>query len=62
MSTTGATLRFYFDPLIGAVHELGGIIVGFAGDAFTAIFPHSAGRNVAEHAGFKVIAATQVRT
>ncbi|MDI1481698.1 tetratricopeptide repeat protein [Polyangium sp. y55x31] len=44
------TLRFYFDPLIGAVHELGGIIVGFAGDAFTAVFPHSTGRNVAEHA------------
>jgi class 3 adenylate cyclase/tetratricopeptide (TPR) repeat protein len=44
------TLRFYFDPLIAAVHELGGLVVGFAGDAFTAIFPHSTGRNVAEHA------------
>ena len=44
------TLRYYFDPLIDAVHELGGVIVGFAGDAFTAVFPHSTGRNVAEHA------------
>lgn len=44
------TLRYYFDPLIDAVHELGGVIVGFAGDAFTAIFPHTTGRNVAEHA------------
>jgi len=44
------TLRFYFDPLISAVHEAGGFIVSFAGDAFTAIFPHTPGRNVAEHA------------
>jgi len=44
------TLRFYFDPLIDAVHKLGGLIVGFAGDAFTAIFPHTTGRNAAEHA------------
>ncbi len=43
-------LRFYFDPLIQAVHEHGGFIVGFAGDAFTAVFPHAPGRNVGEHA------------
>jgi class 3 adenylate cyclase/tetratricopeptide (TPR) repeat protein len=44
------TLRFYFDPLISAVHESGGFIVNFAGDAFTAIFPHTPARNVPEHA------------
>lgn len=43
-------LRFYFDPLIQAVHEHGGFVVGFAGDAFTAVFPHAPGRNVGEHA------------
>ncbi len=45
-----SALRFYFDPLIQAVHELGGFILGFAGDAFTAVFPHATGRNAAEHA------------
>lgn len=43
-------LKSYFDPLIHAVHELGGFIIGFAGDAFTAVFPHAPGRNVGEHA------------
>jgi class 3 adenylate cyclase/tetratricopeptide (TPR) repeat protein len=33
------TLRFHFDPLVAAVHEAGGFITGFAGDAFTALFP-----------------------
>lgn len=51
-------LKFYFDPLIHAVHEHGGFIVGFAGDAFTAVFPHSPGRDVGEHA---LAAALQMR-
>src|SRR5262245_46965329 len=44
------TLRFYFDPLIEAVHEAGGFITGFAGDAFTALFPDAPDRNVATYA------------
>ena len=44
------TLRFYFDPLIAAVHQAGGFIIGFAGDSFTAIFPDSPKRKVAEYA------------
>lgn len=44
------TLKFYFDPLIAAVHQAGGFIIGFAGDSFTAIFPEAEGRKVAEHA------------
>lgn len=52
-------LRFYFDPLIQAVHEHGGFVAGFAGDAFTAVFPHAPGRNVGEHA---LAAALRMRT
>ena len=44
------TLRFHFDPLVAAVHDAGGFITSFAGDAFTAIFPESARSNVAEDA------------
>lgn len=32
-------LRFHFDPLVRAVNRAGGTITGFAGDAFTAVFP-----------------------
>lgn len=45
-----AALRFHFDPLVAAVHEAGGFITGFAGDACTAIFPHNPHRNVAAYA------------
>ena len=44
------TLRFYFDPLIKAVHEAGGFITGFAGDAYTALFEDTRLRNAAEFA------------
>lgn len=44
------TLRFYFDPLIKAVHEAGGFITGFAGDACTALFEDTRLRNAAEFA------------
>jgi class 3 adenylate cyclase/tetratricopeptide (TPR) repeat protein len=44
------TLRFYFDPLVDAVDMAGGLIAGFAGDAFTAIFPIHPQRNVAAYA------------
>lgn len=44
------TLRFYFDPLVALVHEAGGFITSFAGDAFTALFPHSLQRHGADHA------------
>lgn len=45
-----ATLRFYFDPLIKSVHEGGGFVTGFAGDACTALFEDSRLRNAAEYA------------
>ncbi len=32
-------LRFYFTPMVRSVYGHGGFIVGFAGDAFTALFP-----------------------
>jgi class 3 adenylate cyclase/tetratricopeptide (TPR) repeat protein len=44
------TLRFYFDPLIKSVHEAGGFITGFAGDACTALFEDTRLRNAAEFA------------
>lgn len=44
------TLRFYFDPLVKLVHEAGGFITSFAGDAFTALFPHSIQRHAADYA------------
>jgi len=37
-----------FDPMVNSVHAHGGFIAGFAGDAFTAIFPEGAG--VGQHA------------
>lgn len=47
--TLADTLRFYFDPLIASVHQAGGFIIGFAGDSFTAVFPDSQKRKVAEY-------------
>ncbi|NUQ74328.1 MAG: AAA family ATPase [Polyangiaceae bacterium] len=44
------TLRFYFDPLVALVHEAGGFITSFAGDAFTAVFPHTLQRHAADAA------------
>jgi predicted ATPase/class 3 adenylate cyclase len=32
-------MRGLFDPFVRAVYSQGGIVVGFAGDAFTAVFP-----------------------
>lgn len=48
--TLAHALRFYFDPIVSAVHEAGGFITGFAGDACTALFPQSAHRNAAAYA------------
>ncbi|OQY26356.1 MAG: hypothetical protein B6244_13820 [Candidatus Cloacimonetes bacterium 4572_55] len=33
-------MRFYFTPAVQSVYEHKGFIVGFAGDAFTALFPY----------------------
>jgi class 3 adenylate cyclase/tetratricopeptide (TPR) repeat protein len=44
-------LRFHFDPLIAAVHEAGGFITGFAGDACTALFPEGPTSGAAGHDG-----------
>ncbi|TNE45178.1 MAG: tetratricopeptide repeat protein [Deltaproteobacteria bacterium] len=43
------TLRFYFDPLVESVSQAGGLIAGFAGDAFTAVFPEQDDLDVAEY-------------
>src|SRR5262245_16384185 len=48
--TLAHALRFHFDPLVSAVHEAGGFITGFAGDACMALFPQSPHRNVAAYA------------
>lgn len=32
-------MRLIFEPLVNAVYEQGGFVIGFAGDAFNAIFP-----------------------
>lgn len=44
-----STLRFYFDPLVESVLQAGGLIAGFAGDAFTAVFPQTDDIDVAEY-------------
>ncbi len=33
------TLRAVIDPMIDTVYVCGGILTGFAGDVFTAVFP-----------------------
>lgn len=43
------TLRFYFDPLVDAVTCAGGLIAGFAGDAFTAVFPRHNTEDITAH-------------
>ena len=37
--TLANLMRSVFTPLIATIYEYGGFIVGFAGDAFTAVFP-----------------------
>ena len=32
-------MRQVFEPLVGAVYEQGGFVIGYAGDAFNAVFP-----------------------
>ncbi len=41
-------MRAVFTPLVHTVFEQHGFITGFAGDAFTAVFPEEAGRAAAE--------------
>lgn len=36
-------LRTYFDPMLALVQEAGGLVTGFAGDAFTTLFPDDDG-------------------
>ncbi|WP_437836219.1 AAA family ATPase [Sorangium sp. So ce1153] len=42
-------LRDYFGPLIQAVHHAGGFVARLAGGGFTAMFPDTPERDVAEH-------------
>ena len=39
------TLQGVFTPLVNAIYAYGGILTGFAGDAFTAVFPFQKGKN-----------------
>lgn len=55
------TLRFYFDPLIAAVHGAGGFVASFAGDAFTALFPAPRHRSEAAAAAYALGAALSMR-
>lgn len=48
--TLAEALRFYFDPTVHFIHEQGGFIVGFAGDAFTAVFPTNEDDSAAQKA------------
>ena len=40
-------MRSVFEPLVEAVYAQGGFVVGFSGDAFTAIFPEQPDRDPA---------------
>ncbi|MFZ5820019.1 MAG: adenylate/guanylate cyclase domain-containing protein, partial [Chloroflexota bacterium] len=40
-------MRAIFEPLVGAVYAQGGFVVGYAGDAFTAVFPDDPDRSSA---------------
>jgi predicted ATPase/class 3 adenylate cyclase len=42
-------MRGVFEPLVNAVYEQGGFVIGYAGDAFTAVFP------VGQDAGLSVM-------
>jgi len=55
------TLRFYFDPLIAAVHDAGGFVASFAGDAFTALFPSPEPEADREVAAYALRAALEMR-
>ncbi|TNE43132.1 MAG: adenylate/guanylate cyclase domain-containing protein [Deltaproteobacteria bacterium] len=54
--TLAEALRFYFDPTVHVIHEQGGVIVGFAGDAFTAVFPCDEEGSAPQHAWEAAIA------
>lgn len=43
-------MRHLFDPLVDAVYAHGGYIIGFAGDAFTAVFPETTPHQTTRHA------------
>lgn len=42
-------MRSVFEPVVAAIFEHGGAIVGFAGDAITAVYPVTAGQVAAAH-------------
>ena len=44
----GQSLRFFFNPLIAAVQNAGRFITGFAGDAFTAVYPQKEVRDYSD--------------
>ncbi len=50
-------MRAIFEPLVAAIYAQGGFVVGYAGDAFTAVFPEQKERAPAI---FRCLAAAQV--
>ncbi|MFZ5911173.1 MAG: AAA family ATPase [Chloroflexota bacterium] len=51
-----------FEPLVGAVYAQAGFVVGYAGDAFTAVFPDEAGNSPAALRCLAAVQAIQSHT
>ncbi len=60
--TLTQVMRGIFEPLVDAVYAQGGFVVGYAGDAFQAIFLEDAARAPAALRGLAAVAAIQEHT
>jgi predicted ATPase/class 3 adenylate cyclase len=60
--TLTQVMRGIFEPLVEAVYAQGGFVVGYAGDAFQAIFLEDAARAPAALRGLAAVAAIQEHT
>lgn len=60
--TLTQVMRGIFEPLVEAVYAQGGFVVGYAGDAFQAIFLEAADRAPAALRGLAAVAAIQEHT
>jgi predicted ATPase/class 3 adenylate cyclase len=54
-------IRDVFEPLVQSVYVQGGFIVGYAGDAFTAVFPEQTGGHPAVRRALKAAQAIQAQ-
>ncbi len=57
--TLADVMRAVFEPLVAAVYAQGGFVVGYAGDAFTAIFDEQPARGPATLRGLAAVIAMQ---